>query len=146
MTDEGEKMDLTWRYVVLVQVIVRDGRDLFYGLAPGSKIEIYEVVDSGNISHEYMFHLIMMLMIGEALSVYRAEEKELPLIRSASHLIDGDSPHPDAPTEKVSTKVAASMLRIHSDTVRALFDRGVLKGSITQGGQRMILASSIDEE
>ena len=42
--------------------------------------------------------------------------------------------------------MASERLGVHPDTVRSLFDRGILKGSLTEGGQRMITVSSIQEE
>jgi hypothetical protein len=144
-------MDLALRYPMIVQVITRNDRDVFYGCVPDFGIETFEVVDPGNVPQEYMFHVKLRRMIREAIAVYNAEEKELPLIRVASL---GDSspalPYNDDEDQKASgmvpTTLAAQMLGVHADTIRSLFDSGVLKGALTKGGQRMILLSSIEEE
>jgi hypothetical protein len=141
-------MDLAFRYPVIVQVISRDSRDLFYGYVPNFGIETYEIVDPGNVAQEYMFHLKLRRMIQEALSVFKAQEKEPPLIPDPKSLTSPASivsPENGTP-QLLSTTTAASMLGVHPDTIRSLFDTGVLKGSLTQGGQRMILLSSVLEE
>ena len=141
-------MDLALRYPMIVQVITRNDRDIFYGCVPDFGIETYEVVDPGNVPQEYMFHVKLRRMIREAIGVCRAEEKEPPLIGLASSL--GSSPalpyNDDEDQKSVSTTLAAQMLGVHPDTIRSLFDSGILKGSLTQGGQRIILVSSIKEE
>jgi len=141
-------MDLALRYPMIVQVITRNDRDIFYGCVPDFGIETYEVVDPGNVPQEYMFHVKLRRMIRESIAVYNAEEKELPLIRVAS--LGYSSPalpyNDDEDQKSVSTTLAAQMLGVHPDTIRSLFDSGILKGSLTQGGQRIILVSSIKEE
>lgn len=144
-------MDLAWRYPVIVQVVTEHKYDVFLGYVPDFGITIREVVDPGNVSQEYMFHLKLRRMIGERLSVQKAEQKEFPPIRSASSLTYGPTPNAEdmgnyKSSETVSTSLAAKMLGVHPDTIRNLFDSGVLKGSITKGGQRMVLLTSIEEE
>ena len=141
-------MDLALRYPMIVQVITRNDRDIFYGCVPDFGIETYEVVDPGNVPQEYMFHVKLRRMIRESIAVYNAEEKELPLIRVASLGYSSTAlPYNDDEDQKsVSTTLAAQMLGVHPDTIRSLFDSGILKGSLTQGGQRIILVSSIKEE
>ena len=146
-----EFMDLALRYPILVQVITRNDRDVFYGCVPDFGIETYEVVDPGNVPQEYMFHVKLRRMIREAIAVCHAEEKELPIIHPVSILGYSSPALPyDNENQKsssmISTTLAAQMLGVHADTIRSLFDSGVLKGSLTQGGQRMILISSIQEE
>ncbi len=143
-------MELAFRYPVIVQVITRNGYDAFYGYVPDFGLETFEVVDPGNRSQEIMFQMKCRRMVEEALSVYKAEGKEPPLIRSAHSLGYGAS---DGPTgkgrigsETVSVKVASQMLNVHENTIRSLFDEGGLKGSLTKGGHRMILLSSIRDE
>ena len=142
-------MDLALRYPILVQVITRNDRDVFYGCVPDFGIETYEVVDPGNVPQEYMFHVKLRRMIREAIAVCHAEEKELPIIHPVS-ILGYSSPalpyNDDEDQKSVSTTLAAQMLGVHPDTIRSLFDSGILKGSLTQGGQRIILVSSIKEE
>jgi len=140
-------MDLALRYPVIVQVITRNDRDVFYGCVPDFGIETFEVVDPGNVPQEYMFHVKLRRMIREAIGVCRAEEKEPPLIGLASSLGSSPAlPYNDEDQKSVSTTLAAQMLGVHPDTIRSLFDSGVLKGSLTKGGQRMVLLSSIRGE
>ena len=143
-------MDLAWRYSVVVQVISRNGRDVFYGSCPDFGIEIYEVVDPGNQTQEYMFSLKMRRQIGESLSVHKAENKEPPMIRPASSLTyatHGDEfSESCGPAEMVQTSVAAKMLTVHAETIRRLFDSGMLTGAISSGGQRLISVKSINDE
>ena len=141
-------MDLALRYPVTVQVVSRDGRDLYFGCAPNFGIETFEIVDPGNVTQEIMFHMKIRRMIREALSVFKTEGKEPPLIPEikplSSHSVDG--PIELDSLVLVSTTQAASMLGVHPDTVRSLFDSGSLKGSLSKGGSRMILVASIFEE
>jgi len=140
-------MDLAFRYPVIVQVITRNGYDTFYGYVPDFGLETFEAVDPGNLSQEIMFQMKLRRMIEEALCVFRTEGKEAPPIRSAQSLSYSASVAQDTQALKtVSVAVAAQMLSVHENTIRSLFDEGTLKGSLTKGGQRMILLSSISEE
>ena len=144
-------MDLAFRYPAVIQVMDRNGHEVFFGYSPDFGIEIYEVVDPGNLSQEYMFHLKLRRLIGERIAVQKAEEKELPPIQSSSSLGYrafgfGAGANSPSHSQMVSTSEASRLLNLHPDTIRALFDSGVLKGTLTQGGKRMILMSSIHEE
>ncbi len=142
-------MDLAYRYSVIVQVITRDHRDLFYGLIPELGMETYELVDPGNLSQEFMFYRKLRRMIAESLSVYTAENKAPPSVQNATLLTTQwkSSPSTSEPSSQpVSTRVAAHFLKAHPDTIRVLFDEGYLKGSLSPHGKRMIEMTSLEEE
>ncbi len=142
-------MDLAYRYSVIVQVITRDHRDLFYGLIPELGMETYELVDPGNLSQEFMFHRKLRRMIAESLSVYTAENKTPPPIQNATLLTtqwQSLRSNSEPSSHLVSTRVAANCLKVHPDTIRVLFDEGHLKGSLSPHGKRMIEMTSLEEE
>ena len=143
-------MDLAFRYSLIVQIIKRNGHDVFYGYAPDFKVETFEAVDPGNKAQEFMFHIKMRRLIGQSITAFQNEGKELPAIRSGEDLSYSTSPTSDEarnlPSQTVSTTTAAQMLGVHPDTIRVLFDAGTLKGTLSKGGQRMISVSSLQEE
>jgi hypothetical protein len=146
-------MNLSWRYSIIVQAVTRNGYDTFFGIVPDFGIEIFEVIDAGNNAQEYMFHFKLRRMIEERLTACKVEGKDSPPIRSASSLTyDGNFTAEDirnyepSRTEMISTSQAAAELSMHPNTVRSLFDSGVLKGTLTKGGQRFISIVSLNLE
>ena len=60
-------MDLAYRYPLIIQIITRNGYNTLYGYSPDFGLETFEVLQPGNVSQEFMFHLKMRRMIGESI-------------------------------------------------------------------------------
>jgi hypothetical protein len=143
-------MDPSFRYPVIVQVVIKNGYDTFYGYCPDFGLEIFEAVRAGDVSQEYMFHLKLRRHLAETLTA-RSASNSVPPIRPANQLtystITRDQDIGSNGTQgMVSTSKAAEMLGVHPDTIRSLFDSGTLKGTLSKGGQRMISLESLQEE
>jgi hypothetical protein len=141
-------VELSWRYPVVVQVVTKDGRDYFFGYSPDFGFQLYEPVEPGNSSQEIIFHLRVRRAVSESLTVLQMEKHEAPPIRAGklTHYYDDETGAGESKDSLVSSTAAAKLLNVHPETIRRLFDSGVLVGSLSHGRQRLVSLNSLQNE